>query len=70
MSENFIRTGQGQAWDQIAKSRYASEKSMGVLLPANADEMDCLIFSGEIELKLPQIKVEPVRSLPPWERLS
>ena len=62
-------TSQGHAWDQIALTRYGSEKQMGDLLPANVDELDCLAFAGGLELEIPESEPAAVRSLPPWERM-
>ncbi len=37
---------------------------------ANEDLADCLEFSGEMTLTVPEATaVEPVRTLPPWERI-
>lgn len=62
-------TSQGEAWDQVAKERYGSEKDMAVLLPANPDEMDALLLSGETRLDVPDMPVRGTVSLPPWERM-
>ena len=67
--KSVYRSSQGQAWDQVAKEKYASEKSMGVLLPANSDEMDALLLGGETELQIPAVEIPAKKSLPPWERL-
>lgn len=68
-----IRTAQGQAWDQIAKNAYGTEKLMDRLLTGNAEEADVLLFSGNTPLGVPEVsaaearraKVQPA----PWERL-
>ncbi len=62
-------TSQGQAWDQISLARYDSEKQMHVLLPANVDEMDTLLFEGGLSLAVPDVQPLRVKSLPPWERM-
>ena len=69
MAKNGFSVSQGQAWDQVSLAEYGSEKAMGELLPTNADEMDCLLFSGEIRLDIPEIETPAVKSLPPWERM-
>ncbi len=61
---------QGQAWDQISLRRYGAEKQMGVLLPANPDEIDALLFQGGVEIIAPDVAPLRVKSLPPWERLK
>ena len=63
-------TVQGQAWDQIALARYGSEKQMGVLLPANEEEIDALLFEGGVALEIPEVKPLRVKSIPPWEKLK
>ena len=50
-------TRQGQAWDQLAKD-------------ANVDELDVLIFGGDVRVAAPEApSVAKVSSLPPWERM-
>ena len=63
-------TTQGQAWDNIALNRLSSEKQMGVLLPANVDEIDTLLFEGGLDLAVPEVKPLRVKSVPPWERMK
>ena len=63
-------TVQGQAWDQISLKRYGSEKQLGVLLPANVDEIDALLFEGGANLRIPEAEPVRVKSSPPWERLK
>ena len=62
-------TTQGQMWDQISLARYGSEKQMAELLPPNVDEMDALFLGGEVQLAVPEMPVQRVRNLPPWERM-
>lgn len=69
MAVNQYTTTQGQAWDQISLARYGSEKQMHVLLPANVDEMDTLLFEGGLSLAVPDVQPLRVKSLPPWERM-
>lgn len=68
MANNAVTT-QGQAWDQIALDRLGSEKQMASLLPRNTDEMDALLFAGEVELAIPKVVRPAAKSLPPWERM-
>ncbi len=62
-------TVQGQAWDQISLARYGSEKQMSPILPANVEEMDALIFGGDTVIEVPDVRIQAVRNLPPWERM-
>ena len=63
-------TVQGQAWDQLSLNAYGSETHMGKLLPANSEELDTLLFSGDVAVAIPQIEVRAAsKSVPPWEKL-
>lgn len=68
-----IRTTQGQAWDQIAKASYGSEKLMDRLAADNADEADVLLFSGNTALRVPEVSAADARRSSvrpaPWEQL-
>ena len=64
------QTRQGQAWDQLAKDAYGDELLLGTLFPENVDEMDTLLFGGDVRVALPDAQsVARVSVLPPWERL-
>ena len=67
---NKETTIQGQAWDQAALKHYGSEKQMGALLPANADEIDALLFEGGVTHEIPEVEPLREKSLPPWERMK
>ena len=70
-------TRQGQAWDQLAKDdltkqtvakAYGDELRLGTLFPENVDELDVLIFGGDVRVAAPEApSVAKVSSLPPWE---
>ena len=63
-------TTQGQMWDQVALEELGDELNMGDVLAANVDEMDALVFSGDVNLAVPD-EATPlaVQTLPPWERM-
>ncbi len=70
MPNKQLTTVQGQMWDQIALARLNSELAMTDVARANVEEADCLEFAGEVKLAVPEAgSVEPVRNLPPWERM-
>lgn len=69
MERKPFTTTQGQAWDQVALERLGSEKQMSALLPVNPDEMDALLFSGEVSVAVPEVKPLAAKSLPPWKRM-
>ena len=63
-------TRQGQAWDQLAKDAYGDELRLGTLFPENVDELDVLIFGGDVRVAAPEApSVAKVSSLPPGERM-
>lgn len=67
-----IRTTQGHAWDQIAKTAYGSELRMDAVLSGNLKDADVLLFSGDTPLTLPEAPAEARRAgvnPPPWERI-
>lgn len=69
MPSNFVITVQGQAWDMLSLARLGSEKSMGRVLQANVNEMDALLFAGNLRIEIPERENDAARSLPPWERM-
>ncbi len=71
---NNIRTIQGQAWDQLARASYGSEKLMHHLLSSNTDNADVLLFSGNTPLEVPDVGADETRRAAvqpaPWERMT
>lgn len=64
------KTTQGQAWDQLAKDAYGDELRLGTLFPENVDEMDTLLFGGDVRVAAPDApKAAKPSVLPPWERM-
>ena len=63
-------TIQGQAWDQLAKDVYGKETRLDRLLPENVDEMDTLLFGGDVRGGTADARHGATPSvLPPGERL-
>lgn len=61
-------TMQGDMWDMIAYKLYGTESGMNVLLEANQQYADTVIFPAGITLNVPEY-TEPVPdTLPPWRR--
>ena len=63
------RTVQGDTWDLIAYreySGYGGEKLTSILIEANPEHIDTVIFSAGIELDIPEVSVPMSKSLPPW----
>lgn len=61
-------TIQGDMWDGIAKKVYDSESGINVLLEANQDYADIVIFPAGIELTVPDYAPPKTELLPPWRR--
>lgn len=63
------RTVQGDTWDLIAYREYSGlggEKLTSILIEANPEHIDTVIFPAGIELVLPEVSVPMSKSLPPW----
>ena len=60
-------TVQGDTWDSIAYRLWGRETLMHLLLAANTDHADVLVFEPDVLLNVPDITV-PARTmpLPPW----
>lgn len=62
-------TNQGRAWDQYARDAYGEERLMDAVIRANAEEADTLLFSGGLEIAVPEGQAKgAVSTLPPWEQ--
>ena len=65
------RTVQGDTWDLIALKMYpkiGGEKLMDVLLEHNPEHIKTVIFSANVILKIPDVDIPVISSLPPWKR--
>lgn len=67
MSKTYT-TVQGDMWDGIAKAVYDTEAGMSVLLQANEDYRDIVVFPAGIVLSVPDYKKPKADNLPPWRR--
>ena len=64
-------TQQGDTWDLIAFRMYpklGGEKIMDILLDYNPEHIHTVIFSANVELKVPEITTPVITNLPPWVR--
>ena len=65
MSSSYT-TIQGDTWDAIAYVVYGDEMQMHLLIEANPDQRETVIFSAGVVLNVPDIG-ETVRApAPPW----
>lgn len=65
------RTVQGDTWDLIALKMYpkiGGEKLMDVLLEHNPEHIKTVIFSANVILKVPDVDIPVISSLPAWKR--
>lgn len=64
-------TSQGDMWDAIAKRLYGDERMMPVLIAANPQARQVVVFSAGVTLSVPEaVRPEPERVRPPWERAA
>ena len=65
------RTVQGDTWDLIALKMYpkiGGEKLMDVLLEHNPEHIKTVIFPANVILKVPDVDIPVISSLPAWKR--
>ena len=65
------RTTQGDTWDLIALKMYPNlggEKLMHMLTEANPKYIRTVIFEANVMLRIPEVNIPIVSSLPPWKR--
>lgn len=65
---NLYITQQGDTWDLIALKECGSEKYMAILIEANPEHQETVIFSAGIQLVIPEIDTPIPSTLPPWRR--
>lgn len=61
-------TIQGDAWDGISFKLYGDEKLSAMLIQANQEHSNIVIFPGGIVLSVPSKPVDDSNDLPPWKR--
>ena len=61
-------TLQGDTFDMIALDFYNDESKAAVIIQANPQYSNVLIFDANVILKIPQIEEAVVETLPPWKR--
>lgn len=65
MMDSYI-TVQGETWDLIAYKIWGSEYLFPLLLEVNSQYRHIVIFSGGIELKVPEIDTSLYVERPSW----
>ena len=61
-------TVQGGMWDLIAMRKYGTEKAMSVLVQANQQHADVVVFGAGTVLNIPEYEAPTPDTLPPWRR--
>lgn len=62
-------TSQGDTWDSIAYDLFGSEGYMGILIDANLDLLDVLVFSAGTVIQVPAEMQETVdEDMPFWRQ--
>lgn len=61
-------TVQGDMWDSIAYKCYGDEAGINVLMDANEDYIDTVVFPAGVTLAVPEYTKPVTSTLPPWRR--
>lgn len=62
-------TSQGDTWDSIAYDLFGSEEYMGILMDANLDLLDILVFSSGTVIQVPEeMPEETDEDMPFWRQ--
>ena len=67
MSRTYT-TISGDVWDMIAKEQLGGERYTSLLMQANPEHLDTVVFSAGVSLVLPEVTTPIPESLPPWRR--
>ena len=66
---NIYRTAEGDTFDLIALQYYGHERYASLIIQANLDYCDVLIFDAGVEMTLPEAPTATkATTLPPWRR--
>lgn len=66
---NTIQTVEGDTFDGLALEFYNDEKQASLIIGANLDHCDTLIFEAGVALRIPIVEdVALPETLPPWRR--
>lgn len=70
MADMYIEyvTLQGDTFDIIALDFYNEETKSHLIMQANPQYVDVVVFDADVPLKIPLIEPEAVATLPPWKR--
>ena len=58
----------GDVWDMIAKEQLGGERYTSLLMQANPEHLNTVVFSAGVSRVLPEVTTPIPESLPPWRR--
>lgn len=58
----------GDVWDMIAKEQLGGERYTSLLMQANPEHLNTVVFSAGVSLVLPEVTTPIPERLPPWRR--
>ena len=61
-------TTQGDTFDILALDAYNDSFKSSLIIQANPQYANVLVFDAGVKLKIPIISTEPASTLPPWKR--
>jgi len=61
-------TMQGDTFDMLALDAYNDETKAHLIIQANPQYANVIIFDADIKLRIPIIDQEAAATLPPWKR--
>lgn len=64
----YYTTKAGDTFDILALDAYNNSFKAPVLIQANPQYSNILVFEAGIQLKIPIIKADAAATLPPWKR--
>lgn len=64
---NYV-TNYGDTFDTISLKFYGDEKYSNVIIEANPERVDTIIFDYGVSLSIPEIEIKNTSTLPPWKR--
>ncbi|WP_310830380.1 tail protein X [Paenibacillus pedocola] len=64
----IYKSVQGDTWDSIAFKLYGDEYLMTLLINANPELAQTVVFSGNVPVNVPDKPVDASDTLPPWRR--
>lgn len=69
MADHFMYTTmQGDTFDMIALDAYDEESKAHIIIQANPQHRQVVVFDAGVKLRIPIIAQEGSDTLPPWKR--